>query len=118
MLIGLARCCGELDAQRNDKWNDIIDSSLFDRVGLANAWLIRLMGVRRAEGGINVVPPVLSRFYQLLGDGHLFFQNCKKIRDTPFPFPYAQLMRALLTLLIFTAPFTIVQYMENNWPAR
>ena len=75
------------------------------------------MGVRRKEGGLCVDAPVLSRFYQLLGEGHISFMQCKKIRDTPFPFPYAQLMRCLLWLLVVTIPFVLSNYLQDQWPA-
>ena len=61
---------------------------------------------------------VMLRCYQLLGDGHFAFMQCKKIRDTPFPLPYAQLMRTMLFIMMFSVPFVMVEFMENEWPAR
>jgi len=95
----------------------VVEANLFDRVSIAAGWVIRLVGQRRAEGGVNVPPPVLSRVYQLLSDGHNAFYQCKKIRDTPFPFPYAQLMRFILVLFVHSFPFVVVDFLNHKIPA-
>ena len=97
----------------------MLEANMFDRVSLLMGWVMRLVGERRDAGGINVPPPVLSRPYQLLSNGHAAFQGCKKIRDTPFPFPYAQLMTILLWLLAFSFPFVVtflVPESQGGWP--
>ena len=56
--------------------------------------------------------------YQNLSDGHLAFAMCKKIRDTPFPFPYAQLMSFLLVMFCLSFPFVATWAVpaQDNWP--
>ena len=83
----------------------LVEANMFDRVSLIIGWVMRLVGQRRYEGGVRVEPPILSRPYQNLSDGHLAFGMCKKIRDTPFPYPYAQLMRILLYMFALSFPF-------------
>lgn len=95
----------------------VVEANLFDRVSIASGWVIRLVGQRRSEGGVNVPPPVLSRVYQLLSDGHNAFYQCKKIRDTPFPFPYAQLMRFILVVFVNSFPFVVVDFLNHKIPA-
>ena len=94
---------------------------MFDRVSLIIGWVMRLVGKRRAEGGVDCPPPVLSRPYQNLSDGHLAFGMCKKIRDTPFPYPYAQLMRILLYMFALSFPFVATwaaTESDNGTPPR
>merc|ERR1712187_197057 len=52
-------------------------------------------------------PPILSRFYQVVSDGHLGFSQAAKVADTPFPFPYHNLIRIFLWMYAFYVPFVI-----------
>lgn len=78
-------------------------SSSAERVHLVNGWLLRSLVVRRKEGGLATDGPVVSRIYQVLSDGMMWYLGALKIRDTPFPFPYAQLNATfcLINLCIF-----------------
>jgi hypothetical protein len=125
-------CLGKQHSESEAYKLALITANMFDRVTLVNGWVLRLVGERRVRGGIAVDPPVLSRPYQLLADGHQAFAGCKKIRDTPFPFPYAQLMMVLLWLLAVSLPFVITYFVpagpvgersrvthgSGKWPAR
>lgn len=106
------------DSRRDEKLRKIVEANMFDRVSLIMGWIFRLIGHRRDAGGLWVPPPVLSRPYQNLNDGHLAFAMCKKIRDTPFPFPYAQLMSFLLVLFCLSFPFVAAWAVpaQDNWP--
>jgi predicted membrane chloride channel (bestrophin family) len=48
------------------------------------------------DGILKIPPPILSRVYQTLSRGFVNLLNAKKIADTRFPFPYAQLIATLL----------------------
>lgn len=61
------------------------------RVHLVLGWIMRLLVRRRREGGLCHDAPIVSRIYQVLSDGNLWFLTALKVCDTPFPFPYAQL---------------------------
>jgi len=56
---------------------------------------------------ISVPPPILSRVYQTLSRGFVNLLNAKKIRDTQFPFPCAQLIAVLLMALVFLTPLVM-----------
>eukprot|EP00929_Paragymnodinium_shiwhaense_P120465 TRINITY_DN9241_c0_g2_i1.p1 TRINITY_DN9241_c0_g2~~TRINITY_DN9241_c0_g2_i1.p1 ORF type:complete len:589 (-),score=116.94 TRINITY_DN9241_c0_g2_i1:35-1801(-) len=64
------------------------------------------------EGVLKIPPPILSRVYQTLSRGFVNLLNAKKITDTRFPFPYAQLIsyfllfHMLLTPVMLTSVFT------------
>lgn len=49
-----------------------------------------------SKGVIDVPPPILSRVYQTISRGFVNLLNAKKITDTKFPFPYAQLISFLI----------------------
>ena len=108
--------------ERKEKMRKVVEANMFDRVALITGWIYRLIGDRHAAGGMAVPPPVFSRPYQNLNDGHLAFGMCKKIRDTPFPFPYAQLMRFLLVMFCVSFPYVstwAVPAQDNGqWAAR
>lgn len=48
------------------------------------------------DGVMNIPPPIASRVYQTISRGFVNLLNAKKITDTKFPFPYAQLISFLL----------------------
>lgn len=56
---------------------------------------------------LKIPPPILSRVYQTLSRGFVNLLNAKKIADTRFPFPYAQLIAILLIINIFLTPMMV-----------
>ena len=72
-----------------------------EHVHLVMTWIVRACMRRRKEGGIPAEAPVFSRVVQVLSDGMLHYMAALKIRDTPFPFPYAQ-ANALFCLIHLT----------------
>lgn len=59
------------------------------------------------DGILKIPPPILSRVYQTLSRGFVNLLNAKKIADTRFPFPYAQLIAMLLLLHTVMTPMMI-----------
>jgi len=59
------------------------------------------------DGVMKIAPPILSRVYQTLSRGFVNLLNAKKITDTRFPFPFAQLITTLLLLHIILTPLMI-----------
>merc|ERR1719261_1521935 len=53
-------------------------------------------------------PPVLSRVYQELSNGMLGFNQSLKLADVPFPFIFAQILEAMLTMFLIGAPVMVV----------
>ena len=67
-----------------------------DRVYLLFSIILGHLGARRRAGGLAAEPPVYTRVLQVMSDGMLGFQQARKVEDTPFPFPYAQLLAFML----------------------
>jgi CRP-like cAMP-binding protein len=85
------------------------------RVLIAQSWVAQAIVRRRHAGGLQVDPPVLAtgvfRNFQCANDA--YFQ-CKKIIDTPFPYPYAQAVLLMLCLYTVIAPFMICQIVNST----
>jgi predicted membrane chloride channel (bestrophin family) len=60
------------------------------RVHMVEAWLMRLLVRRRQRGGLSHDAPIVSRIYQVLSDGNLWYLGALKVCDTPFPLACAQ----------------------------
>jgi len=63
---------------------------------------------------ISVPAPILSRVYQTLSRGFVNLLNAKKIRDTQFPFPYAQLIAVLLMTLTVLTPLVMSAVFQDK----
>ena len=76
-----------------------------ERTHLVYTWLLKELVTRRKAGGLATDAPVVSRIYQVLSDGMLGYLGARKLADTPFPFPYAQLNAAfcVVNLCVFPA---------------
>eukprot|EP00929_Paragymnodinium_shiwhaense_P041241 TRINITY_DN2142_c0_g3_i1.p1 TRINITY_DN2142_c0_g3~~TRINITY_DN2142_c0_g3_i1.p1 ORF type:complete len:579 (-),score=144.44 TRINITY_DN2142_c0_g3_i1:292-2028(-) len=59
------------------------------------------------SGVLKIAPPILSRVFQTLSRGFVNLLNCKKIADTRFPFPYAQVIAILLYFHAINTPLLI-----------
>merc|ERR1719401_2058989 len=57
------------------------------------------------DGILMIPPPILSRVYQTLSRGFVNLLNARKIADTRFPFPFAQLIAILLFIHMGLTPF-------------
>jgi hypothetical protein len=53
--------------------------------------------------------------WQVLTDGTLGYMQARKIVDTPFPFPHAQLIIMALVLFAFFCPTIMVAYISEPW---
>ena len=85
------------------------------RVQLAQSWIVRAIVRRRASGGLGVDAPVLATgVYRAFMTGTDAFQQCKKIVDTPFPYPYAQAVLFMLSMYAIFAPFLICEIVNDT----
>ena len=48
-----------------------------------------------------------------MADGHDAYMQARKITDTPFPFPYAQLVTFLLAIFAIAAPIVFADKVDN-----
>lgn len=64
---------------------------------------------------VKIPPPICSRVYQELSRGMVNLHNAKKITDTQFPFPYAQLIMILLLSHGLLTPIVVSAFIEHPW---
>lgn len=88
------------------------------RVTMLTTWIWRRLINRQKhekEGDLaKTSPPIVSRIYQVMSDGLLAFGQASKVAETPFPFPYQNLIREFLWLFAFTCPFVINSKIFHN----
>merc|ERR1719313_569629 len=67
-----------------------------------------------ATGKLNIPGPILSHFFQEMSNGMLGYNQAMKVALVPFPYPYAQIIAWLLTMLVFVCPVMSVS-MAPGW---
>ncbi|CAK9017907.1 Hypothetical protein (Fragment), partial [Durusdinium trenchii] len=61
-------------------------------------------------GVLEIPPPILSRVYQTLSRGFVNLLNAVKIKDTSFPFPWAQMIMLLLVIHSIFTPLIVTSF--------
>lgn len=79
----------------------------FNRVEMLLHMTQTLIVKAHANKVLNIPAPILTRVFQTLSRGFVNLLNAKKITDTYFPFPYAQLLSMLLLLHVVLTPMMI-----------
>jgi len=93
----------EVDARGNEYGTEA-------RVAMVEGWFMRrLLARQKFEQGESATtsPPILSRLYQVISDGALWFSHASKIAITPFPFPYHNLISIFLWTYTFMVPVLV-----------
>jgi len=88
-------------------------ASGFNRVEALQHMIQVLVTHNHHSGVITIPPPILSRIYQTLSRGLVNLLNAKKIKDTSFPFPYAQIIMVLLILQSLFTPVIFTQHIDS-----
>eukprot|EP00927_Polykrikos_kofoidii_P046969 TRINITY_DN41069_c0_g1_i1.p1 TRINITY_DN41069_c0_g1~~TRINITY_DN41069_c0_g1_i1.p1 ORF type:complete len:552 (-),score=70.84 TRINITY_DN41069_c0_g1_i1:639-2294(-) len=77
--------------------------------------LIQTLITKSLEDGVLLIPPpILSRVYQTLSRGFVNLLNAKKIADTRFPFPYAQVISLFLLLHLLLSPMMVAAMVRSK----
>lgn len=97
--------------------NSLERVNVHNRPQVVLVWIHRALVARIREGGLPIAPPILSRTFQVISNGTMFGNHCIKIVDTPFPFPYNQLVQFLLGTFMLTSPVVITEYAQQRWIA-
>jgi len=84
-----------------------------DDVYLAYAWIQDELMVRISQGGLAVPPPIATRIWQDLTNGMQGYNDAHIILDTPFPFPYAQILAVLLALLTVSCGYVMATFVSS-----
>eukprot|EP00892_Ulva_mutabilis_P004192 jgi/Ulvmu1/2144/UM129_0003.1 len=88
-----------------------------ERVHTVLAWAQQVLIERIHDGGVKAAPPIQSRIHQVLSDGMLGYEQCKKLTETPFPFPWAQAVNIVLLLFCLTLPIIVVAFARHPYVA-
>lgn len=84
------------------------------RLDVVSQWIEQLI-VNSIDGGLlPVPPPILSRVFQEMSNASVNMENAQKIAQTPFPFPYAQMMTVLLLMHWILTPVLMCMW-TGHW---
>eukprot|EP00928_Gymnodinium_smaydae_P086441 TRINITY_DN7055_c0_g5_i1.p1 TRINITY_DN7055_c0_g5~~TRINITY_DN7055_c0_g5_i1.p1 ORF type:complete len:516 (+),score=66.76 TRINITY_DN7055_c0_g5_i1:105-1652(+) len=89
----------------------------FNRVEVLLHFIQVLITVGLENGTLQIPPPILSRVYETLSRGFVNLCNAKKIADTRFPFPFAQLIAYFLYVNMFVTPLVMSSIFTSLWTA-
>jgi len=85
------------------------------KVELIFQWIQQLIVENIHTEVLNIPPPILSRSFQEIANGMVYFHDAMKISNVPFPFPYAQTCDCLLLLHLCVVPFIVSQWVTKAW---
>lgn len=86
-----------------------------DRCEILMLWVQRLVVEAEADQILKIAPPILSRAYQELSRGIVNLNNVRKIKDIPFPFPYAQMITVMLLIHWLVTPMLAAFVIRSPW---
>lgn len=84
-----------------------------DKVNMVCLWIIQGIVLEVREKTLDVPPPITTRVFQELSAGMLGFSQANKFATVPFPFPFAQMVAALLLCLYVLIPFYVDVFTQN-----
>ena len=83
---------------------------------LAWSWLSEFIIREHLAGSLGAVgPPIISRIFQFLSDGMIFYNHARKIMFIPFPFPHAQLTAVFTATLMLVVPLIMGEFTSYLW---
>mmetsp|Transcript_25008 Transcript_25008/g.50893 ORF Transcript_25008/g.50893 Transcript_25008/m.50893 type:complete len:633 (-) Transcript_25008:343-2241(-) len=86
------------------------------KVTLAWCWLSEFIIREQLAGTLGKVgPPIISRIFQFLSDGMIYYNHARKIMYIPFPFPHAQLSAFFVLIMVPTIPLLMGQFTNYPW---
>jgi hypothetical protein len=78
-------------------------------------WIQRSIVEAEQKGLVKIAPPILSRVFNELGNGIVYLNNARKIKDFPFPFPMAQLTIVMMIVQSVIMPFIAASTVESGF---
>mmetsp|Transcript_59661 Transcript_59661/g.141962 ORF Transcript_59661/g.141962 Transcript_59661/m.141962 type:complete len:596 (-) Transcript_59661:54-1841(-) len=78
-------------------------------------WIQRHVVDGMNSGVVSVPAPIVSRVFQELSRGIVTVQDCIKISEFIFPFPYAQMCSIMLLIYWFVTPVMCASLLESWW---
>merc|ERR1719321_1650689 len=86
-----------------------------DKLLCVAAWITEGVTRMSVTQKLSIPGPILSRFYQEMSNGMLGFNQAFKVTFVPFPFPFAQILAALLSLFCLICPIMVVQMTRGRF---
>ena len=84
------------------------------KVNLAWQWLSEFIIREHLAGSLgDVGPPIISRIFQFLSDGMIFYNHARKTMFIPFPFPHAQISALFVLTTMVSMPLLMLEYSNN-----
>mmetsp|Transcript_17900 Transcript_17900/g.41739 ORF Transcript_17900/g.41739 Transcript_17900/m.41739 type:complete len:561 (+) Transcript_17900:76-1758(+) len=83
------------------------------KVELVFQWIQQFITENIRTNILSIPPPLLSRTFDELANGMVFFHDAMKISTIPFPFPYAQTCHWLLALHWFMTPVVCAHWVST-----
>mmetsp|Transcript_20608 Transcript_20608/g.56877 ORF Transcript_20608/g.56877 Transcript_20608/m.56877 type:complete len:473 (-) Transcript_20608:79-1497(-) len=102
-----------IDSTTRSVLTDFKERYEFNKVEAVLHIIITLITKAHDDGVLKIAPPILTRVYQTLSRGYVCLLNAKKISDTRFPFPYAQLITLLLMLHMVVLPVMLAMLLRT-----
>mmetsp|Transcript_27888 Transcript_27888/g.83370 ORF Transcript_27888/g.83370 Transcript_27888/m.83370 type:complete len:486 (-) Transcript_27888:38-1495(-) len=93
-----------LDMGDMDEDSLVFLRSASDKCEVLMQWLQKTIVEAQYSGTLAVQPPILAMTFGDLNGGVVNLNNVRKVRDIPFPFPYAQMTVVLLLIHVMTTP--------------
>jgi len=86
-----------------------------DPVYLVYSWLQVELMERLGAGGLKAPPPITTRIWQSMTRGMQGFNDAMAIKDTPFPFPFAQNIALLLWVFGLTCGYIMCMFVSSEF---
>lgn len=90
-----------------------------ERVYAVHSW-VQVIVARKCDPDVGwqcAPPPTSAGVWRSLEAGLAAFEQCRKIAETPFNFPWAQLMVVILSIYTLTLPLVMVGWLKAAWLA-
>jgi predicted membrane chloride channel (bestrophin family) len=92
-------CFGEVSSEELLRLNGATD-----KVAIVLMWMEEAVSRGQIQGVLLVAPPIMSRFYNELGNGLEGFNEAYRIALVPFPFCFSQMIGWCLVVFFFLCP--------------
>ena len=85
-----------------------------ERVSIVSMWIRRAMVERQQKRGMRQNPSIIAVVHRYIEIGSDGFNDAKKVVDTPFPFPFAQMMVGMLLIFAFALPVQMCELINGS----
>lgn len=87
------------------------------KTNLAFYWVSEYLAREHLAGSTGPIgPPIISRLFQFLSDGMIYYNHARKIMYIPFPFAHAQLAAVFIHVAsLIAVPLLMNQYANEPW---